>query len=107
MQGRLLRPVVSGHCWAFVSCTIWRNGEFYEGGGVYSCNSSPTLTNCTVCVDAGTGDANADSATDLSDAVAIPGHLFLGGKPPGEPPGSCGVDPTPDELTCESFAGCP
>ena len=42
---------------------------------------------------------------DLTDAIAILRRLFAGGAPlPG--PGSCGADPTPDALDCESFPGC-
>jgi parallel beta-helix repeat protein len=85
------------------------------------------------------GDANADGATDLSDAVAALNHLFLGtrkvpcpeaadsnddgdldiadpafllsflflgGDAPHQPLESCGVDPTPDGLACESFKAC-
>ena len=35
-------------------------------------------------------------------------HQFVGGPPPA-PPGKdvCGVDPTEDELGCESFEVCP
>ena len=61
--------------------------------------SSPSLINCTIAqnnaavVDLGAyelgdcpgtlfrrGDSNADGATDISDAVAILGYLFLGGN---------------------------
>jgi hypothetical protein len=52
-------------------------------------------------------DANDDGKVDISDAVFHLGYLFLGGKAPDEPLGSCGVDPTLDQLTCESFAKCP
>lgn len=51
-------------------------------------------------------DTNDDGAADISDAVHLLGYLFLGGKAPDRPSGTCGSDPTPDELTCDSFAGC-
>lgn len=52
------------------------------------------------------GDANDDGNLDISDAVFLLSYLFLGGEVPKEPLGICGIDPTPDELTCESFTGC-
>jgi hypothetical protein len=58
------------------------------------------------CRDA--ADANDDGLLDISDAIATLGVLFLGeGEIP--PPGmaSCGVDPTGDELDCETYAPCP
>jgi hypothetical protein len=57
------------------------------------------------CKDA--ADINDDGTVDLSDPVRILGHLFLGSERPPEPFGTCGTDPTTDELTCESFEGCP
>lgn len=85
------------------------------------------------------GDANADGEIDLSDAVTVVMHLFLGGvtlscqkaadaddsgeleltdaivllgylfrgeRPPSEPLGVCGRDPTADLTTCESYPPC-
>jgi hypothetical protein len=52
-------------------------------------------------------DSNDDGTVDLSDAVFLLSHLFLGGTAPSEPFGTCGTDPTPDRLTCESFERCP
>jgi hypothetical protein len=43
---------------------------------------------------------------DISDAVFLLSYLFVGGEAPNDPLGTCGVDLTPDVLTCESFAGC-
>jgi hypothetical protein len=51
-------------------------------------------------------DPNDDGAVDLSDVMDLLNYLFLGGPAPREPLASCGVDPTPDGLTCQSFAGC-
>jgi concanavalin A-like lectin/glucanase superfamily protein/BNR repeat protein/dockerin type I repeat protein len=51
-------------------------------------------------------DAQDDGAVDISDAVFLLEYLFLGQKAPEEPLGACGVDPTMDELTCESFPAC-
>ena len=52
------------------------------------------------------GDSNDDGAVDISDPTYLLSYLFLGGPAPGQPLASCGADPTPDELTCGSFAGC-
>jgi uncharacterized protein YuzE len=57
------------------------------------------------CADA--ADANDDGTIDISDAVTVLDTLFVSGTPL-PPPGAaaCGVDPTPDELDCESYEGC-
>jgi len=52
------------------------------------------------CPDA--ADTDDDGGVSLTDAIFLLLHLFAGGPAPPLPgPGSCGVDPTPDEL-----AGC-
>jgi len=51
-------------------------------------------------------DSNDDGAVDISDAVFLLTYLFLGGQAPDEPLGSCGIDPTPDALLCDSFSRC-
>lgn len=53
------------------------------------------------------GDLNDDSLLDVSDAVFGLAALFIPGSPivPSPSP-ACGVDPTPDMLTCGSFT-CP
>ena len=51
-------------------------------------------------------DADDGGEIDISDAILILGYLFLGEGAPAAPV-SCGEDSTPDDLTCESFAGCP
>jgi hypothetical protein len=57
------------------------------------------------CQDA--ADSNDDGILDISDAVATLGALFLG-QGPIPPPGlnDCGLDPTPDEVTCEEYLRC-
>ncbi|MEM7234988.1 MAG: hypothetical protein AAF517_22610 [Planctomycetota bacterium] len=57
------------------------------------------------CRDA--ADANDDGTVDLSDAVTLLWYLFQGARPPAEPFGYCGTDPTEDELGCELFRNCP
>ena len=54
-----------------------------------------------------TADADDSGLIDLTDAVRILNHLFLGGPMPAEPFGECGTGPTANEVTCESFDGCP
>ena len=56
------------------------------------------------CVSA--GDVDDDGAVTLADAVAELVWLFSAADPPGVPFPGCGVDPTPDTLTCEVSA-CP
>ncbi|MBN1513365.1 MAG: dockerin type I repeat-containing protein, partial [Phycisphaerae bacterium] len=58
----------------------------------------------TSCLDA--SDANDDGKIDIADAIALLGHLFGGGGDLPQPSGGCGVDPTGDDLGCESFAPC-
>jgi hypothetical protein len=52
-------------------------------------------------------DANDDGQLDLADPIAILGSLFLGQGPlPLPGPRSCGLDPTPDGLSCEKVDSC-
>jgi len=56
------------------------------------------------CVDA--ADVDDNGQVEVTDVIDLLGHLFLGGDPPAEPFSACDIDPTADELTCESF-NCP
>jgi hypothetical protein len=51
-------------------------------------------------------DVNDSGAIEVGDPVLLLNHVFLNGRPPPTPWGACGPDPTPDDLTCESFAAC-
>jgi len=51
-------------------------------------------------------DSNDSGSLDVADAVYLLGYLFAAGPEPPEPFGACGLDPTPDELTCEAFGAC-
>jgi hypothetical protein len=51
-------------------------------------------------------DANDSGALEIADAIYLLGYLFLGGPAPPEPFLSCGIDPTPDSLTCDSYEPC-
>ena len=57
-----------------------------------------------VCMKA--ADADDDGRLNLSDAVRILLHLFGGQGALPDPFEDCGVDPTPDGLSCESFEVC-
>jgi hypothetical protein len=50
------------------------------------------------CLDA--GDGNDDGTLDITDAIFILAHLFLGGPAPPRPYPEPGDDPTPDALGC-------
>ena len=57
------------------------------------------------CLD--TGDADDSGDLNITDAVNSLGYLFRGGAPLPAPFLECGVDPTEDELDCESEPVCP
>lgn len=64
---------------------------FYEG----------MLTTCPkVC------DANDDGRVDLADPVFLLAYLFAEGDVMPAPYPECGVDPTPDALSCENYERC-
>lgn len=50
-------------------------------------------------------DANDDGRLDIADAVQVLEYLYAGGRLAG--PLECGLDPTADALSCESFSACP
>ena len=56
------------------------------------------------CLDS--ADANDDGKLDLADAIRTLGYLFAGGATLPDPFGTCGPDPTEDELDCQSFTPC-
>jgi PKD repeat protein len=56
------------------------------------------------CVKA--ADADDDGAVNVTDAVYLLNFLFLGHGSPPPPFPDCGIDPTNDDLGCESFAAC-
>ncbi len=51
-------------------------------------------------------DTNDDGRINVADAIYLLGYAFGGGPPPPPPFESCGTDPTPDDLSCESFPQC-
>jgi len=52
-------------------------------------------------------DVNDDGALALDDVIVHLGYQFSGGTAPAAPFPSCGVDPTPDALTCLAATICP
>ena len=50
-------------------------------------------------------DANDDGRINLTDAVRVLLFAFQG-QPLPAPLSACGVDPTPDGLSCEKFSPC-
>ena len=62
-------------------------------------------TNEPVCYNA--ADTNDDGKYDLSDSVYLFSFLFVGRAPPPEPTDTCGVDPTEDDLPCNTPVQCP
>ena len=56
------------------------------------------------CDDA--SDINDDGLIDIADPINLLAALFTSGSPPPAPGQSCGVDPTPDTLRCESYEVC-
>jgi len=51
-------------------------------------------------------DTNDDGKLDIADAILLLGYFFRGDVKPAEPFESCGGDPTPDNLTCDTPVGC-
>jgi hypothetical protein len=58
------------------------------------------------CEDA--ADVNDDGTLNYGDVIYLFRSIFFRRRPPPPAPGpfECGVDPTPDELSCESFPPC-
>ena len=56
---------------------------------------------------ASSADGNDDGTVDITDAIYLLTWLFAGGNRPPPPTGTCGPDPTPDELDCSEPPPCP
>jgi hypothetical protein len=51
-------------------------------------------------------DFDDSASINVTDPIFLLGTLFLGTGSLPAPVEDCGVDPTPDSLTCESAPGC-
>lgn len=51
-------------------------------------------------------DVDDSGSIDVADAIRLLVYLFLSGPAPAGPFPSCGQDPTPAGLSCESFPLC-
>ncbi len=51
-------------------------------------------------------DTDDSGSLELTDAVYLLNYLFLGAFEPPAPFPACGLDPTEDDLSCESFPPC-
>ena len=51
-------------------------------------------------------DVNDTGVIDIADAVYLLSYLFAHGQAPPPPFGTCGEDPTPDALSCDSYPPC-
>ena len=52
-------------------------------------------------------DIDDSGQIQLNDPILLLTYLFSNGAPPAAPFDSCGIDPTDDSITCESFDACP
>ena len=51
-------------------------------------------------------DVDDSGELDITDPINLLSHLFLGNFTLPDPASACGMDPTVDDLSCESFAEC-
>ena len=51
-------------------------------------------------------DTNDDGTVNLGDPISLLQYLFSGAAPPPAPFPTCGLDPTPDDLTCSILPPC-
>ena len=89
--------------------TQFIRGDVNGDGGVDIGDAIATLDylftgGCINCDDA--ADSNDDGAIDVADGIQILGYLFSGTGDLPAPFPTCGTDPTPDTLECESYNGC-
>ncbi|MFN0058370.1 MAG: dockerin type I repeat-containing protein [Planctomycetota bacterium] len=72
---------------------IWVISYVFQGGAAPPCRKA--------------ADANDDGGIDIADAIWLINYYFAGGAPPPTPFPACGIDPTPDALTCAGYPLCP
>lgn len=54
----------------------------------------------------GSGDPDASGRINLTDPILLLSHMFLGGQEPEPPFRTCGTDPAPEALSCDSHPAC-
>ncbi len=96
---------------AFEYCgTRFRRGDATADGMLNIADAVTTLLyiyrngNAPICLDA--ADANDDGAVDLADAVYTLQFMFIEGPAIPVPYPACGIDPSRDDLPCESYPLC-
>jgi hypothetical protein len=108
----LARPQVTSCQQQEIDATMgvaFRRGDFTADGAMESGDAVSLLQYlflsgvAPACAKA--ADVDDSGRLNMSDALWIVLHLFRG-QPLPEPTERCGRDPTPDALSCESFAGC-
>jgi hypothetical protein len=92
-------------------CSRFIRGDTDLDGLVTAADALDTLNflfaggTAPACLSAADADDSGD--LDLADPLFSFFYLYLQGPPPPEPgPLACGFDPTPDGLSCDSFALC-
>ena len=92
------------------AATLFRRGDANADGGL---NLADAISILSYLFSSGphpecekSNDTDDDGTVGLTDAVLLLGHLFGGGAALSAPFSACGADPTPDGLTCETFAPC-
>ncbi len=90
--------------------SVYRRGDF-DADGATNVNDAVALLNhlfrsaaAPPCAKA--ADTNDDGRLDLADAMTLLLHLFAGNGPLPQPSAGCGIDPTPDGLSCDHHAPC-
>lgn len=77
---------------ADISDGIWTLQQFFREGPAGTCESA--------------ADWSDDGVVDITDAIYSFRHRLLGGSVPPAPFPECGVDVTPDPLSCDGAAPC-
>ncbi len=93
-----------------ITATEFVRGDANQDGGFNIADAVTVLEftfqgEPTTCEDA--LDVNDDGSINVADAVRALDILFNGIPQLNEPFPACGVDPSSDSLTCDSFAACP
>ncbi len=103
IDGRARQPGRIGRAVRLFPAQFLRGDTTGEGGinisdGVFLLNFLFLDAPEPQCLDA--ADADDDGQLNITDGIVILNFLFLGGLPPKAPHPVCGIDPTPDDVTC-------